>query len=170
MQLSLQNNHYQDAQRVVRFIDGLKNIFLVIKDLFGFMAALGIGLVLWIPINGILEYLVYRLKKSKPIDLDNVAPNVYRQLRQRHDDLEILLIPLNEIADKIEGKKAEIPFLFRWTTNIIVKSRKILVKQYVQDTKSFESLAAKQTTYKGFERLTEAQLWNERAKTYEYLI
>jgi hypothetical protein len=170
MQLSLQQNHYQDAQRVVRFVDGLKNIFLVIKDLFGFIAVLGIGLILWIPINGILEYLVYHLKKSKPIELDNVTPNVYRQLRQRHDDLGILLIPLNEIADKIEEKKSEIPFLFRWTTNIIVKSRKILVKQYVQDTKSFEALAPKQTTYKGFNQLTEQELWENRPKAYEYLV
>jgi hypothetical protein len=170
MQRNLQNDYYQDAQRMVRFVDGLKNISLVIKDLFGFVAVVAIGLVLWIPINGILEYLVYRLKKSKPIDLDNVTPNVYRALRERHDDLGILLIPLNEIADKIEDKKAEIFFLFKWTTNIIVKSRKILVKQYVQDTKSFEGLAPKQTFYKGFEQLTEQELWDNRPKAYEYLV
>ncbi|NJN78904.1 MAG: cell wall metabolism sensor histidine kinase WalK [Saprospiraceae bacterium] len=170
MQLSLQNEHYQDVQMVVKFVDGLKNIFVVIKNLFGWFAVRVAAFFVMLPVNLILEYLVYRLRKPKLVRLEDISSNEYRQLRLRHDEIGQLLISFNQIADRLEEEKKKTTFVFRWTINIILKARHLLVEQYNQNAAAFASLAPKKPSYKGFERLTEEELWNDRAKSYEYLI
>lgn len=170
MQLSLQNEHYQDAQMVIKFVDGLKNIFVVIKNLFGWFAVSVAAFFVMLPVNLILEYLVYRLRKPKLVALADISSNEYRQLRLRHDEIGQLLVSLNQVADKLEEEKRKTSFVFRWTINIILKVRSVLVKQYHQNAAAFASLAPKTPAYKGFERLTEEQLWNDRTKSYEYLV
>lgn len=170
MQLSLQNEYYQDAQMIVKFVDGLRNISIVVKNLFGWFVAGVAAFFVMLPVNLILEYLVYRLRKAKLVRLEDISSNEYRQLRLRHDEMGQLLVSFNQIADKSEEERKKIAFVFRWTINIIIKARNILEKQYNQNATTLASLAPKKNPYKGFERLTEEELWNDRAKNYEYLI
>jgi hypothetical protein len=174
MQLSLQQSYYQDARTTVRLVDGSTNIYLGLKDFFKnffvFSIVVVIGSFVLVFLNAILAFLINRLKKSKPLDLSDATPNDYRFLRQNHDDFGILLQILNEIADEVEKSRAETRFLLKWTVNLIIDAREVLVKRYESDAKSFESLAPKKESYKGFERLTEEELWNDRAKAYKYLV
>lgn len=170
MQLSLQNEYYQDAQMVVKFVDGLRNVSVVIKNLFGWFVVGVTAFFVMLPVNLILEYLVFRLRKAKLVRLEDISSNEYRQLRLRHDEMGQLLISFNQMANRLEEERKKIAFVFRWTISTILKARNILEKQYNQNAATLASLAPKKTPYKGFERLTEEELWNDRAKSYEYLI
>ncbi len=174
MQLSLQQSYYQDARTTVRLVDGSTNVYLGLKDFFKnffvFSFVVVIGSVVLVFLNAILVFLINRLKKSKPLDLSDATPNDYRFLRQKHDDFGLLLQTLNEIADVVEKNRKETRFFLKWSVNLIIEARAVLVKRYENDAKSFESLAPKQESYKGFERLTEEELWNNRPKAYKYLV
>lgn len=117
-------------------------------------------------VNLILEFLVYLLKKQKLIVLDDISSNEYRKLRIRNDKIYEIINFLNKIS-KILDKEM---FPFSWTINIVIKTKKILENQYKQNSKIFSSLSDKKKYYKGFERLSEEEIWNDRAKKYEYLI
>jgi hypothetical protein len=110
------------------------------------------------------------MKKAAPIDLSDITPKEYRLLRIQHDNLGELLSPLNKIAAAIESRKSEIPFLLKWSMNIVMKARNILVERYERDVKAFEALSSSVENYKGFETVSEKELWENRPKTYEYLV
>lgn len=162
---------YAYAHNTVSIVDGLHSFYRGMKNIFVNAIILTILFVfvlfVMLFINPLLLFLVRLLKSTKPVvNTDFEDSENYRTLRLKYDKLSKDLEVLKKETNVAISKRS---WLFRPYFKLTLECQKVLQSHHEELKMALEKLNSR-TEIENFEVLTEEELWNERPKSYKYMV